>query len=138
MPFGHPTPRQPEQAVQGPNNPLTRAGGLYPSKNGKALTGSIRVDAPRRNSIVPFGDELIGMIREAMEAKVPLRALVFENDGRFPNSPPYNLNFSLGDRVYEDPATASNNGWDAPETETPAEPASVPPRPQRRAAPRRA
>ena len=117
MPFD----RQPQQpSPQYPNNgPLLRVGGLYPSKSGKALTGNIHVATPRQGEEQPFGEILIDLIRQCMEENLPVRCLVFENDGKYPGAP-YRVCLTTG---RSKPEQAQVQGDSPPE-----EPAQRPPR----------
>lgn len=162
MPFGRPTPPPssppPSPGQNYPKDDLLKLGGLYPSKSGKALTGNIHINEPRRGASEPFGVILIDLIQQAMEEQRPLRFLVFEST--FPDSrSPYTLNITLGnprpprgeepDEDGEDPTPTTtpqrgeyfggNEPTPPPPTRRPEAPTrSEPvPRPVRRTAPRR-
>src|SRR6266850_1397773 len=83
------------------DEPLTRLGGLYDSKSGKAITGNVRVHEARKGDAMPLGEVLIDIIRRAMDERRTLRFLVFQNDGKFRNSPPYTLHATIGDIAKE-------------------------------------
>lgn len=120
--------------------PLTRLGGLYNSKSGNALMGTINLNYVNRETGQSLGETIIDEIRRAMEMNHPWRLLVFENSGKFQQRAPYSIHSCIGDRpnkARNDPEKPFNDGFarglasDAP----PAEPA--PQAPRRRTAPRR-
>lgn len=126
-----PAPRPPNAAY--PNDePLLRLGGLYPSKTGNALTGNISLTYSPRETQEPVGVSLGDLIQRAMEADRPLRFLVFENTRT--GHPPYILNVTLGNPRAEAPPTGPGPDAAPPGDDQPPE---APPRPPRRAAPRR-
>lgn len=118
MPFNNP-PRQDDPPQD--REPLLRAGGLYNSKTGNALTGNINLLYVDRDG-TRFGDRLMAMIEEAMNRGVPLRALVFESrpfpDGQPPRSP-YMLNFGYGRPKPQDDGRTANVGASSPPTADP-------------------
>lgn len=159
MPFpthkpDYPPTRPPAQASQSQPDysnqpPLLKWGGLYPSRNGKAIVGNIKLTQPRYGETRPFGEILIEQIKQYMAEGKSLRILVFE--GR-PNpkedtrpQAPYTIHSTEG--LSRDQWLAMSRGeqgaatggpWERSQEE-PNQPTQTEPVPQpmRRGAPRR-
>src|SRR2546430_1387542 len=101
MPFND---QRPQQRERDPN--LTRLGGLYPSKTGKALAGNMNLAWVDRNTNETVGKKLIEMIERAMDDNLPLRFLIFDNTDRGGN-PPYVMHVTFGNQR---PATIAPQG----------------------------
>ena len=135
MPFPRRTPKaQPQD-----REPLLRLGGLYPNDSGTSIMGNVHVGSPRRGEEVPLGTDLIDLIERAMEQQRPLRLLIFEDNGKFPNAPPYTIHATLGRANGESQATAEPEAVEEAPAPAPPPPPfpTAPARPMRRTAPRR-
>lgn len=143
MPFGRHTPKPPARPPR--DEPLMRLGGLLPNRDGTSLGGNVSLGEPRRGSDEPLGVELIDLIQRAMEQQRPLRFIVFEDSGKFPNQPPYTIHATMGRSNGESAqprAPAQEVVEDLLEEETlpeipPPPMPTTPTRPIRRTAPRR-
>ena len=138
MPFPHRTPKpQPRPPQDEDREPLLRLGGLYPSRNNSSIQGNAHVGTPRRGETDPLGTELIDLIERAMEQQRPLRFLIFEDSGKFPNSPPYTIHATLGRVNGESQAAAEPDVVEEAPAPPPPPLPTTPTRPMRRTAPRR-
>lgn len=97
MPF-HRRSAPPQRRRNDTDDDLLRLGGLWDSKSGKAITGSVNVIEPQDEGEPPFGEVLIQWIEQAMSEERPLRFLVFEVNSQSPRGPSYSLNMALGDQ----------------------------------------
>ena len=138
MPFSHRTPKPQPRPPQDNEEPLLRLGGLYPSRDGTSIMGNAHVVTPRRGQEDPLGTELIDLIERSMEQQRPLRFLIFEDNGKFPNAPPYTIHATMG-RSNGEAAPLPAEPEQEPEAPEPPPPPlpTTPMRPVRRASPRR-
>ena len=148
MPFTQSTEQQDRE-------PITRLGGLFPSKSGKALCGGIDFVWQNQDGET-HGDQLLELLQQAKNEQKQLRILIFQNNR--PGGAPYTLNVALGElRVAQSsqseklPEQEKPRTWqsradnqEAQTTEPRQQPpwANIPdppepPRPTRRVAPRR-
>lgn len=130
--------------------PLLSWGGLYSSKNGKAIVGNINLGGVRRGDTRPFGEILIERISQYMNEGKSLRILVFESrpplneEARKPA--PYSMHSTEGLsreqwQAQSGSSPSSGGPWEQRTQEEPDQPPTCPePVPQptmRRGAPRR-
>lgn len=87
MPFQR-NPQQGARPPQGsayrdPNDPKpVRLGPLWYSKSGNTMMGNVNVTYQNKHGEF-IGDTMMQMIQDAMDRNVPLRFLIFENNGKF-------------------------------------------------------
>ena len=114
-----------------------RLGGLYEGKN-NSLTGNVHVASIRRDGNT-LGDRLIERIQYCMDENLPLRFLVFENNGKYPeDKAPFSLHLTVGRPRAEVDGSGSSGSWTNPSLDPKPDPESEqPPRPARRVPPRR-
>lgn len=91
MPFQYPSASR-SPRPDGP--PLISAGGLFPSRSGKALVGSINLDYVDTRVGTPVSTQLLNLIDQCLKEKRQLRVLIFE---QFQGRVPYTLNFTIGE-----------------------------------------
>lgn len=142
MPFEPRQERREQPAPQRPEapryeTPLTRWGGLYVSRSGKAIAGNINLTRIDQQSGMPFGQVIISQVEECLKTGRPLRIVIFENSGSdYERRAPYTISstYGMSKQVPAEPDDQPQGAsWDG---NVPTGTSEVP-RPTRRGAPRR-
>lgn len=112
--------------------PLVYLTGLWDNRSGRGISGSIRLTYAGPDGVTT-GEQLTQLIQDATEANVPIRLIIFENDGNHGGGTmQYKAYLALGQPARENGAAPPDRTprqapgqWDRP----PQEPAYVPPPP---------